>query len=226
MIPILFAGALALAIQDQPPAESPPLSAEGPPSRDLSPAHDLFYEDLEQSTPEARATLQTFGACVADSSPELAARTLSLDFTTREYQNGLRRVTRANERCLRRRGVMRSANLLVAGAMAEHLLERGATPVNVQLAHAAARPAPRPASAADAIAICVVRSTPDDVARLFASDVASEAETAAARTLTPIVNLCNQTGSAVEINDAALRAMLATAAFRTVHVSEIAVAGE
>lgn len=212
---ILFA--LAVALQSQPPSQDSRPLPPGMPDRELTPAHDSFFEDMPASTPQARATLQNFGACVADRSPDLSAQTLAEDFRTSTYTSRLRHVTRVNEDCFRgsrRANRLRSANLLVAGSIAERLLERDAAPVNVQLAHAAARPAPEARSLAEGVALCVVRSTPDDVAALLASDVASESEATAARALGPVISLCNQSGQGIEMSNAALRAILATAAFR------------
>ena len=175
--------------------------------------------DQPESTPEARVALDAFSQCIADRSPDFAAQTLDEDFRSNTYENRLRHVTRVNEDCFRGSGGrnrMRSGGLLIAGGMAERLLERNPAAVNVQLAHAASRPAPSGRTPAEGVALCVVRSTPDDVARLFSTDVASEAETPALRTLQPVVSLCNQSGPALQVSDAGLRAILATAAFRTV----------
>jgi hypothetical protein len=214
---ILFA--LAFSLQSQPPSqESRPLPS-GLPERQISPAHDSFFEDMPASSPQARSTLQNFGACVADRSPDLSAQTLAEDFRTSTYTNRLRHVTRVNEDCFRgsrRANRLRSANLLVAGSIAERLLERDTAPVNVQLAHAAARPAPEARSPAEGVALCVVRSTPDDVAALLATEVASENEAAAIRALGPVMGLCNQSGQGVEMSEAGMRAILATAALRAV----------
>lgn len=211
---ILFA--VALVLQSQ---ENGPVLPSGVPDREATPVHDFINEDVPTSTPQARVALQNFGTCVADRSPELSAQTLGEDFRSNTYDSRLRHVTRVNEDCFRgsrRANRLRSSRLLVAGSMAERLLEREAVPVNVQLAHAASRPAPEARSPAEAVALCVVRSTPDEVAALFASDVASTRETAAIAALRPVMGMCNQTGQGVEMSDEGLRAVLATAAYRAV----------
>ena len=172
--------------------------------------------EASASTPEARAAAQAFGECLADRSPELAAETLRRDFRSTSYDNSLRQLARFNEGCFRTRGTMRSGGLLIAGAMAERLLERGSAPVNVQLARAALDAAPQPRTPAEAVAICLVRSVPDDVGRLLATDVASEAETAALRAIDPVARLCNRSGHELQISDAGMRSILATAAYRSV----------
>ena len=171
---------------------------------------------LSESSAGARHSLQRFATCVADRSPEKAAQTLQMDFTTSTYRSALRRLSEVNRDCFSRRGIMRSATLGFAGALAERLLERDPAPLNVRLARAATMPATPARSASDAIAICVVRSAPDDVARLFATEIATPAESATAKALDVPVRLCSQRGPRLETNVEGLRAMLATAAFRTV----------
>jgi hypothetical protein len=174
-----------------------------------------------QSSPGARASIDRFGRCAAQRSPAYAAETLARDFTTHTYRSALRNLARANEGCFgQRRGRMRSADLLFAGALAEGLLAADPTPLNARLARAATRPAIPALSGSDLIAICVVRSVPDDVARLFATPVASEGETAALASLEPALAACNGTGQAFDVSGPGRRAILATAAFRTVRAAQ------
>lgn len=211
--------ALAFAVQNQPvfnEAERGPNSGF-PPERTLSPAHDLFFEDSAPPTAEARTAAQDFGACVADASAVVASDLLRRDFTSRAYDRGLRRLIASNEECFRRRGSMRSGSLILAGAIAERLIERENQPVNVRLARAALQPATPAFSPSDAAAICVVRSVPDDVARLFATEVAGEAEIVAAQTLSTVLSACLGGNQPIETSPAGLRAILATAAFREVN---------
>lgn len=210
--------AMAISAQGQPaPQAPPPLREEGPPARAISPGNDTYFEDFGVPTAEARATIQRYGACVANRSAGPAADVLTRDFTTRQYQQGLRVISRNNQDCFRRRGRMQSSNLLFAGAIAEYLLEQSVEPLNVRLARAASRPATQAFSISDRVAICVVRSVPDDIARLFATEVATDAELAAARSLGPAVSQCNADQRPIEVTPAGLRAILATAAFRTLH---------
>lgn len=210
----LIAMALAAQQPSQPP--QPPLRTE--PSRaEATPAHDIFYQD--ERTPlsaEARGKVLEFGRCAAARSPEMAARTLGMNFTTSAYRNRLNQLSRNNEGCLQGARRMRAGGLLFAGAMAEGLLDRAGAPLNVRLARAAAG-APTPAySPSDRVAICVVRSLPDQVAGLFDTAPASAGEEAAVRALLPAFELCAQDGPRIRGNEAGLRAMLATAAFRSV----------
>ena len=171
------------------------------------------------STSEARQQMQAYGACVADRSPAKAAQTLSSDFRTQKYHLAMRALNDNNRDCSRllpRRSKMYSSSLLFAGAMAERLMKSGSKPLNVRLAEASKQPAPPPYSPTDTIAMCVVRSAPDETARLFASEVGSADETAAAAALATAVRLCARSGPELRANVEGLRAMLATAAFRNV----------
>ena len=171
------------------------------------------------SSPEARKQMQTYGACVANASAAKAAQTLASDFRTSQYHAAMRALNANNLDCSRllpRRSKMRSNGLLFAGAMAERLMAADPKPLNARLAQAAARAAPATYSPTDAIAMCVVRSAPDESAHLFKTEVASGAEAEAARALDMAVQLCSRGGPALQVNVEGLRAMLATAAFRNV----------
>ena len=215
--------ALALLAQGQEPGTPPTQPTEGPlmsgdrPERSLSPAHDLYYEDSAPPTPEALIAAHDFGACVADASAVVATELLTRDFTSRAYDRGLRRLTSDNRDCFERRGSMRAGSLPIAGAIAERLIERAGEPVNVRLARAALRPATPGYSPSDRAAICVVRSVPDDVARLFATEPTGEAEAAVADTLRPVLGACLGSQRPIEATAAGLRAILATAALREIH---------
>ena len=194
-------------------------SAAQSPSPPNQANHAFFNADLPPLTEQERDTIQAFGQCVAQRSAERAAETLAEDFTTRSYQSKLRLLSRNNETCFRARGRMRSANVLFAGAMAEALIERGGEPLNARLARAAQAPAVPAFSPSDRMAICVVRSGPDQVAQLFQAEPASDGEAAAAEALAPAVELCGRGGPRLQVSVAGLRAMLATAAFRSISAS-------
>ena len=170
---------------------------------------------LRESTVTARQEMQKFGTCVADASPVKAAKTLRMDFSSNTYESALRNLAQANDDCFRRRrDAMRSHNLSFAGAIAERLVERDPSPLNVRLMKSSAAQ-PNPKAPSDAIAFCVVRSAPDDVAKLFATDVATDAERSAVQALQPVTKACSK-GPQLATTDEGLRAMLATAAFRIV----------
>lgn len=215
---------LLLAFQDGPPPAPAPLPADTPPP-ELRPEHSPFYQeeaDSARTSANARAVVHAFGRCVAGYSTRMAGETLAMDFTSRAYQSRLREMADNNrESCFRRRGRMRTDNLLFAGGIAEGLLERDPAPLNARLARAALGPATRSFSSSDAIAVCVVRSVPDDVARLFETEVASEAEARALAAIAPVASACNRTGRPFSASHPGMRAILATAAFRSLRTAGI-----
>ena len=170
---------------------------------------------IEESSANARIQMERFASCVADRSPEKAARTISMDFRSTTYRSALRNLSDANRDCYGYRATMRAGGLSFAGALAERLLERDASALNARIIRAgSAQTAAR--SPSDAIALCVVRSAPDDVARLFATEVASTAERDAVKALQVASDACARNQARLETTPEGLRSMLATAAFRTV----------
>ena len=171
------------------------------------------------SSPAARKQIQAFGSCVADRSPQKAAQVLSMDFRSSNYHPALRALNQNNIDCSRlmpRRSGARASSLLFAGALAERLIAADPKPLYVLLARAGARPAPPTYGPGDAIANCVVRSAPNEVATLFKTEVGSDAETQAMKALDIAVQLCSRGKPPFQSNVEGLRAILATAAFRNV----------
>ncbi|OYW45253.1 MAG: hypothetical protein B7Z08_03395 [Sphingomonadales bacterium 32-68-7] len=170
--------------------------------------------------PEARVAMEVFGKCAVERRPGEAVRLLKMDFTSTAYRTGLRKLSEDVARdCARRSfgaGVMRSSDLLFAGAMAEALMEAEAAPLNARLVRIAASPV-KTFSATDAVAQCLARSLPDQVAALFGTRPGSGAEEAAAAPLAEVIPVCARAGGVAEsfeLTVPAVRAMIATAAFR------------
>jgi hypothetical protein len=223
MSAFLLAFAFVMQSAATPPQQQPRLQPQpGPPQAPsmISPAHDLYYEEANRfasrATPEARRVLHEFAGCVARHSRGRAEDTLRRDFTTPRYRSALIQLARSNDTCQDNSEGFRAGGLPFAGALAEHLLAGDPTPLNVRLARAAAQPAVRHYSATDRMALCVVRSVPDEVARLFATELGSDDETRVIGALNVPVQACAQGGSRLEVTPAGLRAMFATASFRTV----------
>ncbi len=174
----------------------------------------------ERSSPAALRTIHSFGTCIADASTAKASAALASDFRTPAYRRSIDQLVEANRLCAASRGWsrMRASRLLLAGAIAERLIERDGKAVNRELAKAATKPAASSYSPTDSAAICVVRSVPDEVGKLFASEIATPGEVAAAAALTPVMSRCLN-NRPVEVSTDGLRAMLATAAFRSIYAA-------
>lgn len=218
---------LFLAVQGAPQADPQPQLAPNPgadttpsprPDPERGTGGVIAYSDVSDA--EARRVMARFAACVADTSDKKAGEVLTQDFRSTSYSNGLRNLARSNEGCARRVGLsgsMRMANLAFAGALSEALIAKKSQPANALLVRAAASSAAPTYSFTDRIAMCVVRSAPDQVSTLFATEPASDDEAAAITTLGTAAQLCAKAARATKplsISPAGLRAMLATAAFR------------
>lgn len=176
----------------------------------------------------ARQALGAFGRCVAVEEPDESARVMGLDFTSSRYRTALRLLADEAQRDCASESVgsgnrLRSANLLMAGAIAEGLLAADPEPLNTRLARAA-QASVATFSPSDAVAQCLARSLPDQAALLFQADPASAQEATVLGALQAAVPACSRAAGVdvrVEANGAALRAMIATAAFRLLHNGEV-----
>jgi hypothetical protein len=219
----MIALALLFAMQAVNPPEPTP-----PPVRDdtmPSPWSDSEREmraagAFEKATdPAARLELEQWASCVARKNTAEATRVLTMDFTTGAYARALRMLSQGDKSCIGFRGSLRSAGLLFAGEMAETLLESDTAPLVSRLAKAGAAEATPSYSFTDKVAICVVRSVPNDVAALFGTNRNSPEETASLNALATPMAMCARAAQAkkqLAVNPAGLRAMLATASFRSV----------
>ena len=178
---------------------------------------------ISKAGPDARKTLARYAACVVSKSPEKVADLLTQDFRETSYGNGLRNLVRVNEGCARQVGTrgerLSGQNLPFAAALAEAMMTRDAAPLNVRLAKAAAGREAATFAPSDKVAMCVARSTPDEVAALFATEVGSNTEQQAAEKLLPVVKLCAQ-DLKLETSVAGLRSIVATASFRLLAAQE------
>ena len=183
--------------------------------------HDRI--DARGNDKVSRVALEQWAGCIARSNAGEATRVLTMDFKQPAYGRAMLMLSQESRDCARFRGKLSAAGLLFAGEMAEALLERPGEAIAAKLARAAGGPATPSFSFTDKVAICTVRSAPDDVARLFASARDSAEETSALSGLTATMGLCAKAAEArkpLSINPAGLRAMLATAAFRSVETAK------
>jgi hypothetical protein len=218
---VLVASPLAAQEQSQ--------QAEIPAQNDTSMEKMLERADQDRAAAkpgdhQARVALEKWAGCIARRSRGEASRILMMDFKTPTYGRATKSLAQDSGGCIRDNSSLRGDGLLFAGEMAEALLESAPTPVGAALARAAAAPATTPFSFTDRVVICVVRSDPGEVAALFATDRDSPEEAAAIKALSVPLGLCAKAAQArkqLSISPAGLRAMLATAAFRSVNAPGI-----
>lgn len=218
---ITFAFALLAAAQGAEPAPQIDTSPSPWPERDRGFGPGL--DRVEVAETDARQTLARYAVCVASKSPNKVADLLTQDFRETSYGNGLRNLVRANELCARQVGTrgerLRGQNLPFAAALAEAMMAREAAPLKARLAKAASGKEAATFAPSDKVAMCVARSTPDEVAALFATEVGSIGEEQAASKLLPVVKLCAQDVK-LETSVAGLRSIVATASFRLLKAQE------
>jgi hypothetical protein len=170
-------------------------------------------------------TLHVFAECLVDRYRPGVRRLLAMDYRSRPYDNLLRTLSDEGDRCLPFAfGKLRSARLLLAGAIAEELLARA--PANPRLAgRVAYDPSKPPVAARDEgeyLGLCTVRTLPDEVAAVLATKPASEEERLAIANIRPRLGPCVRAGAAARINVPGLRAILALAAYRLASLPEVA----
>ncbi|TCJ37468.1 hypothetical protein [Parafrankia sp. BMG5.11] len=215
--------ALILAMQAAPqPQPQPKIENTPAPWPDHERELGMVDAYTTDSDSMARRTMSAFAACVVEGSTDKASALLLSDFRANSYRAGIQTMIRNNDHCGRKVGLqgrLKMANLSFAGALAEALMKQRGAPLNAQLARAAASPAAPTYSFTDSVAMCVARSAPDQVAALFATTPGSAEETTAINVLATPAALCAQAAKArkpLSISPAGLRAMLATASFRSV----------
>ncbi len=180
----------------------------------------------ERDVVKQRAALEYWTACIADEKADDVKRTLARDFNSADYRREIRILseTRVSSRCFAdipgeyRR--IRLGGLPFAGGLAERLIEQGDETLLLRLSRAVVGAAPQTYSATDAVAMCVVRGAPQQVANLFATPINTAEETAALAAITPAANICAGGEGRFEASALGMRSMLATASFRLLEGQE------
>jgi hypothetical protein len=193
-----LAGALLAAA-----AFSSPASAKPEPAPALAPV------DLR--------TLHVFAGCMVDRYRLGVRKLLALDYRSRSYEHLLDTLMGEGSRCLPFAfGKIRSSGVLIAGALAEASLSAAldGSRLAERVAHDPSRPAVAARDDGEYLALCAVRTMPDEIAGLLATKPASEEERRALAAIRPQLGPCLRAGAAARVNAAGLRAILALAAYR------------
>lgn len=194
------------------------------PSGQFRTTQEQIEHDLPTQAPASRKTLARFAGCVADHDGLKVKALLLQDYTQKGFHASLDRLFRSNRDCVNQaeHRSIGSGELSFSAALAEHLLKRDPIPLNVRLAKAASGKPVEAYGPTNAAALCAARSAPDDVGRLFATEPDSEAETAAASALSPVLSACARSVGSRPISATpfGMRSILATAAFRLLAAQE------
>ncbi len=164
----------------------------------------------------AVARLHHFARCAVDSRGPQVTQLLRADYRTKDYDKRMRREIDRSDTCLRF-GQLRFSMMLFAGAIAEILVERepGGVAASLRMPVDPSLPPLVAHSEADVMALCTVRAAPDPSALLLASQPMSPEEAAAVGMLLPSLRTCLVSGANAKLNPAAVRALIALAAWRT-----------
>jgi hypothetical protein len=190
----LFAAAFAAA----------PAAAQPAPLADATSAQDL-------------RELHAFARCVVLGRPERVRELLVLDpaneTTSRQFGDLL---VQANQ-CTN--GRLGGGTMLFRGALAEALLARdlGGRSLAAATSFNPALPALQAHDSGDYMAMCVIRTSPAEVAAVFASAPGSSEERRAFDAAQPHLADCVPEGQSATVNRHGLRAALAMAGYRLVH---------
>ena len=168
--------------------------------------------------PEDLRLMHDLARCVVRTNAPEARRILRLDYRTSLYERSLRKIAMGVRPCARFNGSLRMAGVLLAGSFAEALLPRaldGRTLAS-QAVYDPSKPAIPARDEGEYLGLCAVRSMPDGVAALLATDPGSPEEKSAAAAIAPGLSPCLKEGAAATLNRPGLRALLALAAYRIV----------
>ena len=151
----------------------------------------------------------------------LIEKLLAEDYRTKDYRDDVNRMAKGHDRCAPGSRIGFS-QLLFVGNLAEHLLTDKFTDAALAADLGTDRTATPIAARSDSemIAMCIVMRAPAESAKLFHSEVMSDAEKAALTAIAPQLSGCVPKGTQFKTNRAGLRALLALAAYRVAVTSK------
>jgi len=157
-----------------------------------------------------------YAACIVNQTPQGAREALALDSGSQEYHKKLLRLADGHkDQCVGGNN-MRFNDVLLAGALAERLIQLYDAPPRFGAMIAAAKPL-NAHNDLEVMAVCVTRAEPDKVWALFQTDPTSQAEIAALNAMSPTIVGCIKSGQKIALNKPGLRAELAISAYRLGH---------
>lgn len=175
-----------------------------------APAAGHGSEDL------AVQAMHFYAACIVNRTPQGARELLALDSGSGEYHTKLLRLFNGHKDECAGGNTIRYSDILLAGAMAERLIQLYDAPPRFVPMIASSKPIAAH-NDMEVMAICVTRAAPDKVWALLATDPTSDAEIAALNDMSPIIVGCIKSGQKVALNKPGLRAALAISAYRLGH---------
>ena len=161
--------------------------------------------------------IHNFAACIVDTTPRGAEDVLALDYRSPAYAKQMNRLTQghADSRCVSA-SRMRFSDVLLAGGMAERLLEEKVNPDRFAslVAYDATKAPIEARSPTELTAICVIRAEPAKTFAIFKTDPTTADESRAMQAIGATLLNCVKAGQKMSFNKPGLRAMFALAAYR------------
>jgi hypothetical protein len=184
----------------------------------LSLSAPVVAEPVAGHSPEDLAVqaMHFYAACIVNQTPQGAREALALDSNSPEYHKKLVRLADGHkDKCVGGNN-MRFNDVLLAGALAERLVQLYDAPPRFVPMIASSKPI-EAHNDMEVMAVCVTRAAPDKVWTLFATDPTSQAEIAALNAMSPTIVGCIKSGQKIALNKPGLRAVLAISAYRLGH---------
>jgi hypothetical protein len=183
----------------------------------VSPIVLLPLAAAASAAPDAVQAVHNFSACLVRKAPADAYGLLAIDVPGPVYMAKLQSAVKSH-RCLKKGASLRADGLLLAGTLAEALLETKFQPSipPEQLGPDPQRALPAAQNERDAFGQCTVLRAPKAITSLFATAPATDRETRAFEALKPTMSSCLKRNQKLNDNHPALRSILALAAWRIV----------
>lgn len=175
-----------------------------------------------RDTNSAFQVANQFGQCLARREGKSMKRVLELSYGSGEQRKAMFGVMDSFDGCLGDSedfDQLATTGTLTAGGASEYFLKVEAKPEDIVAVkgmtdEALAASAFKPRNGAEELALCVVRSSPEGVARLGRTIPTSKAEKAAVAAVLPSVGPCVREGQKLQLNAPSLRALLSYGLYR------------
>lgn len=154
-----------------------------------------------------------YAACLVEGDAELSRRIVDAPLGSEEQAAAAKAFKPYKQDCARYRGEVTFPPLLLAGAVAEVLVEQrfgasGLPPL------AAEGLAPSPRNGTEALAQCVVRRNPANIRELLETTPTGPAEGLAVRKIVPDLQPCVVAGTTLRLNRVSIRSLFAAGLYR------------
>ncbi|HEX8466511.1 MAG TPA: hypothetical protein VF620_01755 [Allosphingosinicella sp.] len=190
-----------------------------PPAQAQAPAVPIVSNT---DTAQELQTIRRLSACLAESRPRWARRTLARGYLSDAQARDASQALTGTDTCIRapEAEVTFRNSALVAG-LAEHFLRSDLQGVDFERVEKALLTA-EPLNGSEDFALCVAARDPNSARELAFSDPGSAAESKAAAQLSRQVPPCVRPGENLTVDQQSLRALMSTALYRATGAARVA----